>query len=143
METSKIEKSKNKFYYIQISVVCCDMYEEYSWSEGSVAYLDIKTNEKKDLKNISDKMWDEFSTERSSDWHMNRNSQITIGLFENNTLRILYSDLNDFTNVKVIDGILDTVNIKFNSLNNNDYNVFKDEIGYESDDDSDIEDINE
>jgi hypothetical protein len=143
METSKIEKSKNKFYYIQISVVCCDMYEEYSWSEGSVAYLDIKTNEKKDLKNISDKMWDEFSTERSSDWHMNRNSQITIGLFENNTLGILYSDLNDFTNVKVIDGILDTVNIKFNSLNNNDYNVFKDEIGYESDDDSDIEDINE
>jgi hypothetical protein len=140
MEISKIEISKNKFYYIQISVECCDMYEEYSWSEGSIAFLDIKTNEKKNLKNISEKMWEEFRTERSSDWRMNINSQTTIGLFENDTIGILYSDLNTFTNVEVIDGILDTVNIKFNSLNNNYYNVFKDEIGYDSDDDSDKED---
>jgi len=127
METSNI-----KFYYIQISVECCDFYEECFWNEGLVSYLDTETNEKTDLKNIADEMWNKFQTGRSRDWHINRNSQTTISLFENNTLGILYSDCKSLTDVDVIDGILDTMNLDLDSLNSADYDAFKDEIGYEN-----------
>jgi hypothetical protein len=44
----------------------------------------------------------------------------------------LYSDCKSLTDVDVIDGILDTMNLDFDSLNSADYDAFKDEIGYEN-----------
>ena len=133
METetdTKTETSKIKFYNIQISVECCDHYEELFWSEGLVSYLDIKTD-KKDLKKISDEMWETFNKDRSEHWHSNKNPQTTIALFENNTSGILYSDFKYLTDVDVIDGVLDTMDLNFKDLNHANFEVFKDEIGYD------------
>ena len=127
---TKTDISKMKFYNIQISVKCCDPFEEFFWDDGLVSYLDIKTD-KKDLKKISDEMWDTFKKDRSKHWKSNQKPLTTIALFENNTLGILYSDLNSFTDVDVIDGVLDTMDLDFESLNNSQYVVFKDEIGYD------------
>ena len=123
--------SFDKFYVIQISVSCSDPMEEYFWSDGLIAFLDMNKNSKDELKQISDDMWIKFRKDRSKSWTENRDPQTTISLFEKpNNMGILYSTFNSITDVDKIDDIKDTMEFDYNKLNISGYEFYKDEIGY-------------
>ena len=95
-------------YFIQISEVCTNYWEEYFWNVGLNAFINPDKVDISELKQISDDMWSKYYENKSKEGPMSSDALTTIGIIDGDNMKILYSTKSFNTQPEKIGKILDT-----------------------------------
>ena len=96
-------------YFIQISEVCTNHFEEYFWNVGLNAFINPDKVDISELKQISEDMWSKYYKNKTNGGYMSSNSLTTIAIIDGDEIKILYSTKSLDTQPKELGEILDTL----------------------------------
>lgn len=128
-------------YFIEYSVDCTDMYEEYNYYVGTCAFINPDKMDKTELLEFAYKMAEDFEKDRSKDWRANRGTLLTIGEIVGEDHHILYSSVSARTDVSEIGEPLDTIPALPKHLLQDIFTIYRDDYPEDNDylEDNDIE----